>query len=156
MRSNVIECHMQQFQLEIYQEHRHFSINHQFLGRLLALPVAMIDVGADLLTPLFAAIERLAFVAINFFGAAFSAKCTIKDAIWSLEAAYVNTVQVPFKILLIPIKLLFQVSIILINPVQYRPINLRIATFKGETIVHYTHQIPQHLQVSQNRDYKKI
>lgn len=154
MRSDWVSGCLVEMQLDAYQAHKAFSKKHQFLGRLCGVPAAMCDVIYDT-SVIWSAVEHLAFAAINLVGAAYSNKCTIKDAIFNFEVACMETASFCIKMVLFPIKFLFQVCIILINPVKYRPINYTLAAFKGETILQYQHQSPAHLQIIQQYDFRQ-
>lgn len=87
-----------------------------FTGRLASLPVALVDVALDILKPL-AAIEDLAWAAINLIGALFcDENFALKHALLLTERGLSRVAQIPVKIVMAPYKVAFQFAAILIDP----------------------------------------
>jgi hypothetical protein len=155
MRSDLATGYAVENQLKVYHAHRNLSQQNQFNGRLLAVPVAMLDVMLSTGKVPLSVIEHLAVAVINLLGAAFSDKCAIKDALSSFELACISMASTPVQILLAPIKFVFQVCIILIDPVKYQPY-LTNPAFEGGVVVMYHHSYPAHLKANYFINLKEV
>lgn len=113
----------------LYDKLNKFSRSHAILGRFCAVPVSLLDVGLETLRTPLSAIHCVAMAAINLIGAAFSEKFTLKDVIFFVEGALGNALHTPIALAMAPIKLIFQFSVIIINPEKVNSINPFNPTF---------------------------
>lgn len=156
MRSYLVTGFTIENQLELYKGHKDFSVNHPIIGRLLAVPVAFLDVSVSVFIIPISVIEHLALVAINLFGSTISTECTVKDALDNFEVACLETITYPVKVLFMPIKFLFQVCVIIIDPAEYLPAVDGLAAFKGENIVMFQHTTRIDCRIFQPWDYREV
>jgi len=107
---------IQQMQNSMHEGLNDYSKNAPITGRLLSVPVAVLDVGSDICKLPLGAIEFAAFVAINVIGKLFSDQCTIKDAIRCTQSSGVHLVAIPVVTILAPVKLIYQLFMGLYDP----------------------------------------
>lgn len=150
MRSVIVHDCATIMQLSLNKDYNNFSVKSPILGRLLALPVAVIDVAIDTFKPYLAAIEQIALVLINFFGAAFSKKCSLKEALICSERTFTEIATIPIKSMLFVPKIIFQFFAMLIHPQIAQSINPHLSTFKSGTINEYYKKVPSHLNAHQS------
>lgn len=74
------------------QDGLYFKFNklNPAVGYLCTIPVAILDVGIEILKPALAVIENLAFAIANLVRAAFDEKYTLKDALTCTESAIIH------------------------------------------------------------------
>lgn len=114
----------------LYLKLNNLSQSNKILGCFCSIPVAILDVALDTLkTPLWM-IECVAMAAINLVGVAFSNKYTLKDALAHTEWALICAADIPVKLFLAPVKVVFQFIVIIINPKDAQSINYAKPTFK--------------------------
>lgn len=118
-----------QLQDQVYSTLNDFSESHKFLGRMCALPVAIVDVGIATLASPALVIHSLGLAAINLLGVAFSENCSLKDALYSAKQACATIMIFPVKLAFAPIEIIFQLVAILINPEKVQSVNYRNNTF---------------------------
>lgn len=130
MRTQYISDGCLKFQDALYSKLNNFSHNHSLIGRLGAIPLAVADAAIEIVNPLLSTIEALAMTVFNLLGAALSSKCTLKDAIANAEWTLIHAARTPINVLMAPIKVVYQIFAILINPANVNTINLkRVNTF---------------------------
>lgn len=134
MRTDIVNTCADAMQFSIYKDFNAFGGKSPVLSRVLALPVAVLDVAIDTFKTYLSAIEHVALAVINLIGAVFSKKYTLKDALVSAELALISSAMVPVKSMLAMPKIIFQCIAILIHPSKAQSINARQATFKNEPI----------------------
>lgn len=108
-------------QINTYQEHTYdilnnLSTNHPTSRRILALPVAILDVTAQVMKTPLHAIESAAMAVINLIGAGFSNQYTLEHAAVSIEMAIQCSLQTPVRLLFTPFKIMSQFFRIIIDP----------------------------------------
>ncbi|MCE2983210.1 MAG: hypothetical protein LW832_06555 [Parachlamydia sp.] len=113
----------------LYDRLNDFSTPYPVAGRFVALPVALVDVGIDILKLPIAAIEFLGLAAINLVGAAFSNDYTLKKSLMFVDATLSCLVNTPCKMATAPFKCAYQFFAILIDPVHVNSINFNFPTF---------------------------
>lgn len=124
MLSNIIHNEISKAQNQMHRDFNDFSEQHEIIGRLLALPVAFVDVTLETFKVPLAVIEYLALAAINLIGAIFDPdKYTIKHALLAFEVSLLSVLKIPLALALLPIKLLFQTGAIFIHPELANSIN---------------------------------
>lgn len=110
---------------KLYKKLHDVSKNHSIVGRLSAVPVAIVDVALSTLRLPFAAIEQVALAVINLFGAAFSLKYTLKHALFYTKSAFSGIASAPVHIAMAPVNIIYQIFAIVINPHKVCPIDAR-------------------------------
>lgn len=123
MKSMVCHHYLSVAQEKMFLKFNAFSQLHPVLGRFCAVPLSVADVGLDVLKSPLNIIEKVALTAINLFGAAFSAKCSTRDTLLNLEWLLVEIASFPVAIAMAPLKLIYQIFAISINPQQVKSIN---------------------------------
>lgn len=81
------------------------------VGYLASIPVALLDVTLDVLRLPLITIERLALMAINLVGAAFSSRCSLRDSLFYFDRCLRGIFLIPCKLIMAPIKLICQIFI---------------------------------------------
>lgn len=93
-----------------------YSKNHEISGRMLSIPVAILDVTLDTLCSPVQSIQLLANTVMNLLGAAFSNNYTLKKALLFGEYSLNSAAITPVKLATAPFKLVFQVFAGIICP----------------------------------------
>jgi hypothetical protein len=109
MKSLITDHYVTKAQNSLYQKLNTFSKSHNYLGRVVSIPVAFTDVALEFLKNPLRIIERIAFVGINLFGVTFNERCSLKDAICNAEYVLGNITCIPVAIVMTPVKLAFQI-----------------------------------------------
>ena len=130
MRSSFVYQKATELQNNLYSKLNNFSETNEALGRFCSIPVSILDVGLDTFKLPLSVIECVAMAAINLIGAAFSTDFTLKDALASTEFALAAVANTPVKLVIAPVKIIFQCFAIIINPQKVQSINWQKPTFK--------------------------
>ncbi len=130
MDSNIVPRFIDSKQLSFYRNFNTYSESNPILGRLLSIPVSIIDVAVDSLKFPLVAIECVVLGFIHLVGALFSNRYTLKNALQYADFALSRIVVTPIKLGMAPIKIVFQFFAILIDPKKVQSINMRYPTFK--------------------------
>lgn len=112
-----------QLQDYMYSELNTFSRSNKVLGRLCSVPVSVLDVAIETLRTPLQVIENVALFAFNLIGAAFSKECSLKDALQCAEWAVVGVLHTPVAVAFAPLKVIYQLFAIIIDPVEIKSIN---------------------------------
>ena len=130
MKPHIVSGFINSTQDDIYYKLNSFSISHEILGRLGAIPVSIIDVALDTIQPTLSAIEAGVLVIINVVGSLFrSYQYSLKDALANVEFTFTNLALASIKIAFAPLKILHQFVAILIDPVKVNGISYHRPTF---------------------------
>lgn len=106
---------------EIFEKYNDFSELNPILGRLGALPVALVDTSMDtLVIPLIYAIEAIAVAAILLYRITLTSSNAyrLKDVGAHIEMSGMFLSIIPIKVLIAPLKILYQTACILRDPVE--------------------------------------
>lgn len=143
MRTYHVESYVSQLQNDMYSEVHELSSTYECVGILCAIPVAIADVALETFKTPLKVIEYLAITAMNLFGVAvvaannlFDAEAkaaaspdhstkehSIKDALFNAQATLNNVVAIPVAVVMAPLKLLYQVFEIALDPDRVKSIN---------------------------------
>lgn len=115
-------------QNEIYSK---LNNSNKLLGRLCSIPVAVLDVALDTSKISLYVIDHIALALINLVGAAFSKECTLKDALLYTEGTFRLAAIIPVRVAFVPVKIIFQIFAIIINPKKVQSINYENPTFRS-------------------------
>ena len=108
-----------QKQYALYNDLNALAKENTMKGRFTAIPVAVADVALDTIRPLLSAVEFVALTVINIIGKIFCyPKCTLKGALSYVEGALTSISILPAKVVLAPLKLLYQVGAGLWDPIK--------------------------------------
>lgn len=119
MKPFVVEKSISKLQDPFYS-----GINkHEVIGRLISIPVSILDVTLETIKTPLKIIECLVLAIINLLGAAFSDKFTLKDALYNTERMLFNTLGIPVVVVMVPLKLLYQLFSIVIDLENVKSIN---------------------------------
>lgn len=113
MRSNFFVREITSIQQSLYQALPH-------IGRLGAIPVAILDAGFDTLKVPLQAIQNLALFFINLVGCLFSKEYTLKDALKNLESSANLALITSVAIVMAAPKAVYQFLAIMIDPIRVR------------------------------------
>lgn len=127
---NLASKYVDRTQNRIYSNLNDISKSNKMAGRLCAIPISILDVGLDSLRTILTAIECVAMAAINLVGAAFSDEYTLKHALAHTELTITSSMLIPVKLIMAPIKIVFQFFAIMIDPETVQPIDYAKPTFK--------------------------
>lgn len=122
MITNYVVLKTTIFQKELYSKLNNFSQTHKTMGRFCSIPVSVLDVAIETSKAPIGSIECLAMAAINLVGLAFSKKFTLKDALINAEFTLISIVVTPVKLATAPLKVIYQLFAILINPEKVQSI----------------------------------
>lgn len=131
MITNYTGKFIDNLQTGLYDKLNKFSASHQISGRICSIPVSLLDVSLDIFKSPLRSIENVALVAINLIGAIFKENCTIKHAVLNAESALTGIVILPVKIVIAPLKIIYQFFAIIIDPVKVNSIANLQYTFKS-------------------------
>lgn len=131
MRTYFFHQKIVNLQDELYSKLNNFSQSNKTQGRFCSIPVSILDVALDTFKSPLAAIEYLAMAAINLVRAAFSKQFTLKDALACTEFALGSAVNIPVKLVLAPVKIIFQLFAIIMNPEKVQSIHYQNPTFQA-------------------------
>lgn len=141
MRTYFVNQKISELQDQLYSKLNNFSQSNKTLGRFCSIPVSILDVALDTFKSPLGAIEYVAMAAINLIGAAFSKEftlkgftfkeLTLKDALGCTEFALGAAVNIPVKLVVAPVKIIFQFIAIIINPEKVQSINYLKPTFQA-------------------------
>lgn len=130
MKDSIVLKKGSDLQNDLYVKLNDFSKTNKTMGRFCSLPVSVVDVALNTLRLPLASIEYIALFAINLIGAAFSKQCTLKDALYCTELAIQAAVSTPIKLLMAPLKIVFQFFAIIIDPETVQSVEWSKPTFK--------------------------
>lgn len=105
-----------QHQIHLYENLNSYSKTHPYLGRLLSIPIALVDSLLYAGRQIVSIIENLARAIFHLVGFAFSRNYSLKHAILHIQHTINGVRTLPTTILIIPIYFLLQTAIILIDP----------------------------------------
>jgi hypothetical protein len=117
---------IQSFQTNMYQTFSQITADRPMQARLWSIPIAMLDIGLDILKTPLLVIDCLARAAIAMFSALWSSGRTLRDSIALIEAAACTVLAIPVQLLLSPIRVTIQVVAIIRNPAEvyrYNPVD---------------------------------
>lgn len=120
-----------QLQDHLYHGLNTLSKSHKTLGRFLSIPVSILDVAIDTLKHPLVSIARIALAAIILIRAAFDTNRSLKDSLRLIEDALGSAVHTPVALALAPVKIIFQLFVIIIDPKKVNSIS-SLRTFKEE------------------------
>lgn len=112
MQSMIVESCLTRAQNAMYMSFNEGAEESPCAARIVAIPVAIADALLQGLKIPLTIIERVAFALINLFGAAFSTKCTVKDALQHFEGMLIQ----PVRAVVLPFKLIYKIIANLYNP----------------------------------------
>lgn len=117
-------------QVENYEKYNEYSEKHKGRGRLLALPVAILDVALDTFKVPIEAVYQIALAIINLIGSMFSKQHSLKDALGCTEFALKFALTTPVLVLMAPFKIFFQTIVNLIDPERALPMAFGLPAHK--------------------------
>lgn len=127
----LISC-IEKLQNNIYSELNNFSRMNSKLGRLSSIIVAPLDEMLEVVKSVGRVIDNVAGVAINLVGSVFLQKdCRLKDALYHMQNIFSSVVFIPTELCAAPIKVIYQLAAIIINPQEVRSISYSEPTFKS-------------------------
>lgn len=132
MRTYFIPEITTRLQENLYVKLNKFSQKNKTSGRLLSIPVSILDVAIDTLRTPLSTIEFVAMLAINTIGASFSKEYELKDSLICIEFALCSFVETPIKLAVAPLKIFFQFFAIIIDPTKVQSINFLKPTFSNK------------------------
>lgn len=109
MKANFFVENISKVQNQLYNKLNIHSKNNPHSGRLLSIPVAVIDAALYTFKIPLHAIESAVLVPLNLIGAMFSNDYSVKDSIMSFEWALSCAAVTPIKLGIAPIVLVYQV-----------------------------------------------
>ncbi len=134
MKAFFVSKYVQNIQKQAYGKFNSFAKSSPLLGRLGAFPVAVLDIGVHSLSYSLHALEALAVAVVNLsgliFATSYSNKCSLKDALFNTEMFMSGIILTPFKLLIAPLKVIYQVSAIIINSEKVNPFDYNQPTFQ--------------------------
>lgn len=137
MKSCITEHYSSKLQNGIYSEVNALSKNKPTFGRLTSIPVALLDVVIETMKTPLKVIETAALAIINFFGAVFSSRCTLKDFLYNIDSGLRHLSAIPVASFMAPFKLLYQFFAIAIHPRTVSSINYFPSTGRNDVAVIY-------------------
>lgn len=123
MRTYIVEHNISQLQNDMYRKVHEFANTYENVGFLCAIPVAIFDVSLETFKTPLKVIEYLAYTAINVFGAACFYDCNFKDALFNAQATLNHIAITPVAVVMAPLKLIYQVFAIALDPEDVKSIN---------------------------------
>lgn len=123
MRVLLIETNLVDWQRVLYERLNTFADTCPVQARLCAIPVALLDVGMNILIHPVRVINDVASAVFNLLGILFSNQCTLKNILNYTESALLESVCIPVKVLMAPVHVIFQVMSILVDPKKVQSID---------------------------------
>jgi hypothetical protein len=117
---------------KLYSKVNEFSEKNKILGRLCSMPLSILDVTLDTFALPLQLIESVYMAAMNLFKAAFFRGNKLKNALIHTESALRSARAIPVTIAVAPVKIIFQIFAIIINPQKVQSINNGNPTFKKD------------------------
>lgn len=116
MKSNLIYNTSRDLSNKLYSGLNSYSQSNETLGRICSIPVSLLDIGIESFSLPLASIEFAAMAVIHLIGAAFSKEYTLRNALKYTESSLMLAAATPVKFALAPIKVVFQIFVILNDP----------------------------------------
>jgi len=126
MKSCIVSTYIAKMQNDMYFSVNKFSREdkcQKFFGRLSSIPVSVLDVALETIKTPLQIIECLAFAVINAFGALYSSRCNLKDALLNTEGMFSRVACLPVVAALASLKIIYQLFAIAFEPTTIGSIN---------------------------------
>ncbi|WP_213157237.1 hypothetical protein [Parachlamydia sp. AcF125] len=116
---------------KIFTNFNRFSTSHKNLGRLLSLPIAIIDITLEIAASPVRSIQFAVAGVIILGGAVLSPKSgfEIKHSIRDFEKSLLEAARLPIKLIVAPLKIFYQTVVIAKNPQSVCFFNYKTPTF---------------------------
>ena len=134
MLGRIFDEEIRRVQHSVYNKLNTFSEKNPTKGRLLSLPVAILDTVLDTFKYPLSAIENLVFVCLNILGAAFSKACSLKHAIGCFQMVFCFVGYTPASVITSPFRVIYQTLATIYSPQTVTSFNIYSPTFNERRI----------------------
>jgi len=116
MLGTIVTSYVSAFQKSLYDKINSYSAENPIKGRLLSIPVSLLDIQLGLIKYPFNLLEQIAFTIMNLVGVCFLEDFSIKHAIVSANSALNAICCFPAVVIMAPFKVLYQLHIGVLDP----------------------------------------